>query len=46
LFKDLHKKCDFDVNSANKRVKMCLREHIRKHSQTRPVILPIINFTE
>jgi ribonuclease J len=46
LFKDMLKKCDFDINSINKRVKMCIREHISRRSQTRPVILPIISITE
>jgi len=45
-FKDMLKKHDFDINSINKRVKMCIREHIRKRSQANPVILPIINFTD
>jgi ribonuclease J len=46
LFKDILKKNDFDINSINKRVKMCIREHIRKRCQARPVILPIISFSE
>jgi ribonuclease J len=46
LFKDILKKSDFNINSVNKRVKMCIREHIRGRSQTSPVILPIINFVE
>ena len=46
LFKEILKKHDFDVNSVNKRVKMCIREHIRRNSQTKPLILPIINFLE
>jgi len=46
LFKDIVKKCDFDINSINKRVKMSIREHIRRRSQTSPVILPIINIIE
>ncbi|MCL2767486.1 MAG: ribonuclease J [Synergistaceae bacterium] len=41
-FKDILKKSDFDINSINKRVKMSIREHIRKRSQMSPVILPII----
>ena len=46
LFKDVLRKSDFNINSLNKRVKMCIREHIRSRTQTYPVILPIINFVE
>ena len=46
LFKDVLKKSDFNINSLSKRVKMCIREHIRGRSQTSPVVLPIINFFE
>ena len=46
LFKDIHKKGNLDINSISKYVKMCIRMHIRKRSQTRPVIFPIINIIE
>ena len=46
LFKDILKKGDYDINSINKHVKMCIREHIRKRSQANPVILQMISFQD
>ncbi|MCL1941504.1 MAG: ribonuclease J [Synergistaceae bacterium] len=46
LFKEILKKYDFDVNSIEKRVKMSIREHIRRRSQTSPVILPVISIID
>ena len=46
LFKEIIKKNDYDIDSINKRVKMSLREHIRRRSQSNPVIIPIISVIE